>query len=403
MTSGKSVSAPFFQRIALFRALRALVPKRYIVVHGYYGVGNVGDEAILAATLEEVRRVTDLETFVFAWGPEQVREDFGVPALNPNRSHPLKTWFVLLQSRAYLLGGGGLIKDYGGSPASLARWLRWPRLAHALGVKTMLWSVGVENVVFEESKALLRDVLAEADAVTLRDPSSAARLREIGVTRPVEVTADPVPHYARNSHRKQTSHNSRLQRVVVCPRHWYTLENAVPDEQAFDVLLSAFAQSLDDIGARYGSDIVFVPFRTSPGDDDRVICDAIADRMKYPGVVRLQEADPTVQGTLEQIASADLVIAMRLHAAVMATSMGIPTVAVSYMPKVGDYMASIGQDGFCTTVEAVSARWLSERADAAAARYEELSAELEATTAELSGRFLENGRILADLLSSSLP
>src|SRR5690606_37756480 len=146
----------------------------------------------------------------------------------------------------------------------------------------------------------------------LRDPSSSDRLREIGVTRPVEVTADPVPHYARSAHRRQTSRSSRLQRVVVCPRHWYTFENAVPDEEAIDDMLPANDRSLDDIGARYGSDIVFVPYRTSRGDDDRVICDAIADRLQYPGIVRLQEPDPTVQGTLEQIASADLVIAMRL-------------------------------------------------------------------------------------------
>lgn len=122
--------------------------------------------------------------------------------------------------------------------------------------------------------------------------------------------------------------------------------------------------------------------------------------MNAERVTLLDTESPTVRGTLEEIEKADLVVAMRLHAVVMATSMGIPTVAVSYMPKVEDYMVSIGQGDFCANVEAVTSKWLSERADAAVARYEELGAELEAATSELSGRFLENGRILADLLSN---
>lgn len=389
-------------RLALLRSLRAVTPQRYVVIHGFYGTGNVGDEAILAATLEEVRRVTDLEPFVFAWHPEHVRHDFGVPSLNPNRARRSEVARVLLQTRAYLLGGGGLLKDYGGSPASLSRWLRWPALAHALGVRTMLWSVGVENVVYDESKERLRQVLADVDVITVRDPSSKERLQAIGVTRPIVVTADPVPPYARRrglpDAARRTGRGKGLKRIAVCPRHWFTLENKVPDEHAFEHLLRAFAEALDGISERYGSEVEFIPFRTTAGDDDRAVCAAIMAQMQSRRVTLVEKDAPTVEETLKRIARADLVIAMRLHGAVMATAMGIPTVAVSYMPKVADYMASLGQSGFCADVEDVTAAWLGARADEAVACYAELEAQLRDASATLSDRFLQNSRLLADLL-----
>lgn len=380
------------------RRLRPILPKRYVVVHGFYGAGNVGDEAILAATLDEVRRVTDLEPYVFAWDARRVREEFGVRSLNPNRVRNARLAHVLLRSRAYLLGGGGLLKDYGGSSASLERWLRWPELAGRLKIKTMLWSVGVENVLFEASRGRICEVLSNVDVVTVRDEGSRARLREIGVARPVEVTADPVPHLAAPYRRRRPRTRSGPLRVAVCLRHWYTSHNAVADEAAFERLLTALAGGLDDICKRHGGEVTFIPFRTAPGDDDRLVSRSVAERMRS-GRFRLVDGDyPTVDETLYEVARADLVVSMRLHGAVMATSMGIPTLSIAYMPKVADYMESIGQKSFCAAVPDVSADWLSARAGAALADEESLASQLRDSAEILSGRFLRNGALLADLL-----
>lgn len=118
----------------------------------------------------------------------------------------------------------------------------------------------------------------------------------------------------------------------------------------------------------------------------------------WSAVVELAAHYGSSQDMLDTIASADLVIAMRLHAVVMATAMGIPTVAVAYMPKVADYMASIGQSDFCADVPDVTAAWLRARVEHAVAHHEALSAELRDSASDLSERFLQNGRLLADLV-----
>lgn len=377
------------------RLLRPFVPKRYVIVHGYYGMGNVGDEAILEATLEAIREA-GAEPFVFAWKPEEVRADFGVPSLNPNRARKVVVWHVLLQARAYLLGGGGLIKDYGGSPQSLSRWMGWLDAARRLGVRTMTWSVGVENLVYPESKARVREALEHVDVITVRDAGSAERLREAGVTREVIVTADPVPFLARPwRSRRRTSGGLR---IAVCLRHWYSSQQAVEDSHVFERCLDALGEALDHLCEQHGASVTLVPFRTASGDDDREVGRALQRRMRGEATL-LATADPSVQETLDRLAEADLVIAMRLHAVVMATSMGVPALALAYMPKVRDYMAEIGQERFCADMDEVAADWLIAQAEALIADRERFSDALVRQTDRLADAFARNGQLLSGLLA----
>lgn len=380
-----------------FRLARPFVPKRYVVVHGFYGEGNVGDEAILAATLEAIRQA-GAEPFVFAWNPERVRADFGVPSLNPNRTRRLKVWRVLLQARAYLLGGGGLIKDYGGGPRSLGEWLVWLDAARQLGVKTMTWSVGVENLLYPESKARVREVFEHVDVVTVRDAGSAERLREVGLTREIIVTADPVPHLARK-HARPRGRAARL-RVLACMRHWYPYEFRVPDEDANQQMMSAVAGALDHLVEEHGAEVAFLPFRTLAKDDDREACRAIQQRMRSASTL-YDDPDPSVEMTMDRIAKADLVFGMRLHASVIATSMGIPTIAISYMPKVRDYMVSINHDEWCVDVGCFSEKDLVGLSRRIMDHHGACSASLLASTAESADRFDMNGKLLGALLHGS--
>ena len=386
--------------VAGLRAARQLVPPRYVVIHGFYGGGNVGDEAILAASLEQIRSTTDLQPVVFCKEPERVTADFGVQSVNPAQVGRRGVAKILLRTEVYLLGGGGLLKDYGkeGTSSMEQGWLRWLSLAQDIGVKTMLWSVGVENVRFDSSKKALRDVLAKTDVVAVRDDYSKARLQEIGIDRPIIVTADPVPYLARKYARLRS--RPARPRVVACMRHWYPFEFRIPDEEINERMMGAVASTLDYLVEKHGAEVAFLPFRTSAQDDDRVACRAIQQRMRSEATL-YDESDPKVEKTMERLAAADLVLGMRLHASVMATAMGIPSVAIAYMPKVRDYMASIGQSAMCADIDEVSGEGLIALAEDALGRYEAYSSNLLATTARSAARFGRNRELLADLLGGA--
>lgn len=387
----------FSWALRALRPVRALVPARYAVVHGFYGMGNVGDEAILAATLRTVREHTTLEPLVFGWDPEEVTATHGVRSLDPSRDRPGAVR-ALVQAGAFLLGGGGLIKDYGGSPASLMRWMRWIDAARRLGVPTMTWSIGVDHVVHPESVARVRRVLGAIDAVTVRDEESAWRLASLGLTRDVEVTADPVVALARQARRPRGEH--ARPHVVCAPRVLFTGASEVARPEAFEALLDAFVEVLDHLRRTHDAEVTLLSLRTRDGDDDREVCRRIRDRMAHAdGAVIVDAEDPTIDDVMDRLSRADLQIGMRLHATIMAASMGIPCVAVAYLPKVTGFMAEVGQEAFCAEVDAATGAWMIDRAEAALANRDRLGDALAEQTDRLAAAYARNGARLARLVA----
>ena len=379
------------------RAARHVVPQRYVIVHGFYGMGNVGDEAILAATLQSIGRYTSYEPLVFAWDADRVKADFGVRSLDP-RVSPRATSRAILQAKAVLLGGGGLIKDYGGDSSSLFRWMHWLDHAHRLGVATMTWSVGVGNVVHPASAQRVREVLGRIDAVTVRDEESARRLRALGLTRDVTVTSDPVVSLAR-TWRGRHEKSERL-RVVVCPRALLTEADEVTQPEQFDRLLDAFAEVLDHVQDVHGAHVTGLALRTRGKDDDRDVCRRIVERMRGGNQVDLVTTeDPTTEEVLTHLCQADLQIGMRLHATILATSLGVPSVAVAYLPKVRGYMASLGQEAFCAAPGEAEGAWMIDRVNAALADRDRLGDILQRQTDQLAEAYSQNGTLLAGLMA----
>jgi polysaccharide pyruvyl transferase CsaB len=368
-----------------------------VVVQGFYGGGNVGDDAILGATLNAVREA-GAQPFVFAHDAEAVTRGWNVPALNHRDRPDYASIAALLGARALLLGGGGLLKDYGEGSANVARWLAWTRRAQRLGIPTMLWSMGVEQLDHPESRAIVREVVNRVDVITVRDLASADRLREAGVTRPIHVTADPVPALARRYRpASPPPAHGEPRHIVVSLRHWFSKGFETEDAVAFERFLTELADALRHLIHAERARVTLLPFRTVAYDDDREVLRDLADRVGT-GVTLLEDPNPTVEETVRLMATADLVLAMRLHAAVIGTTLGVPTLAFGYMPKVADYMAEIGAVETVRAIPDIRADWILARAEAARVGGATLRHALQTSTDRLADRFDANTELLGGLL-----
>ena len=372
------------------RAARTVVPSGPVLLHGFYGAGNVGDEAILGASLDLLRD-GGYDATVVAEDAEAVASAWGVRALS-RQAGRAERGGALVRARAYLLGGGGLLKDYGEGSGNVARWLHWLNWSAQAGVPTMLWSVGVENVVRPESERMIREALARVDVVTTRDEASAERLRALGVDRPIAVTADPVPYGVRRW-RRDAAPDPERPLVAVSLRHWYARGSETVDDVAFGRMLGELATALDRLVAERSARVVLVPFRAAPYDDDRAVLSDLAGRMSAEAALD-ESGLQGVRATAALLSRASLVVGMRLHAAVIATTLGVPTLAIGYMPKVADYMAEIGQAERVRAVEAIEAGWLHAEAGRALDDIAAERADLLRATDVLAGRFETNLALL---------
>lgn len=162
-----------------------------VVISGYYGFDNAGDEAVLAAMVTELRRLRpDLRVVVLSGDPERTAGRHGVTAVP--RLSPAAVRRVLEGADLFISGGGTLLQDatgWGSVPyyGGLMGWAR------RRGVPVFVYAQGIGPLRRPLLRRWAGEALRAATAVTVRDRASAATARELGVDPGrVTVTADPV-------------------------------------------------------------------------------------------------------------------------------------------------------------------------------------------------------------------
>jgi polysaccharide pyruvyl transferase CsaB len=329
------------------------------LIAGYYGFGNAGDEAILAAMLGELRALRpDLDLVVASGDPAATAAQHGVRAV-PRDDLPA----VIAAIRAcdlVILGGGGLFQDYWQVPTDsfltarqggLLTYLTFPVLAALLGRPSMLYAVGVGPLDTEEGRAQTRAAFALCSRATVRDPASLALLEEIlGKGPSIELAADP-------AFLLPAAEGPVLDALL-------SEIGVAPGEPLTGVALRPWALGADpdawEEEVRKALDL-HLPFQ--PGEDlavSRRVAAALATRERALVISRpLEPAE--LAGVLGRCGR---VLAMRYHAALFALAAGVPVAALAYDPKVTGLLAGAGSPGLALPPE----RWRAAEVAAALRR-----------------------------------
>lgn len=332
-----------------------------IVICGYYGSGNIGDEAVLTGILAGVRETgVDAAVTVISADPARtVREHPGVRGIG--RTAPCAIIRAILAADLLISGGGSLLQDVT-SARSAYYYLFVLRLAQILRRKTMIYAQGIGPLRRAHIRAAVAKALGKADVITVRDRDSALLLQQMGVYRQANVCADPS----------------------------FLVE---PDIDAADRIICAAGLS--------GREIVGVSLRTWPGCGDwlaraaNLILETCREIGVMPVFIPMQEPADSVFGggavTLSHggearvakglIARCSLVVGMRLHSLIFAAGAGVPFVPIAYDPKVASFASEmgaaavkIGQRDIGALAEAIQRAWRNreDTAKALAAKSAEL-------------------------------
>lgn len=112
-----------------------------LVISGYYGFGNAGDEAMLAAILEAILEVVpEADITVISGNPRHTAEKHGVKAVG--RFDVTGIFNAIKRCDLLISGGGSLLQDVT-SNRSLYYYLSIISLANMLGKKVMLYAQGM--------------------------------------------------------------------------------------------------------------------------------------------------------------------------------------------------------------------------------------------------------------------
>ncbi|MBR4643007.1 MAG: polysaccharide pyruvyl transferase CsaB [Selenomonadaceae bacterium] len=303
-----------------------------IVISGYYGSKNGGDEAMLAAMLEVLREeVSDLQVTVISLNPDYTKRRHNVDAV------PMPDIFSIIKKiRAadLLISGGGSLLQNVTSGRSLYYYLAIIFFALACGKKVMLYAQGIGPVRGFLAHKFMNLIVNRVDLITVRDRGSLEELARLKITRPkIFCTADPVlaikPVPLEFGKKILVRHSTNGNKFIgVAVRHWLGWER----------FQTELAQALDRIIEATGATIVFIPMKF-PEDIRSAV--STAALMKKNCVV-LEEEFSTKE-ILSVVGCMEVLIGVRLHALIFAGVMGVPMVGISYDPKIERFLDSVGE------------------------------------------------------------
>lgn len=333
---------------------------KQVIVSGIYGGSNLGDELILRS-LSSSLEVSDpsMQVVVAAENPASVEVDHGLPAF-PRRDH----WEAANRVRtasAVILGGGGLWHDhtfraagglaslFTGAGASIAGTGILPLLGSLREVPFYVTGLGVGPLDDEDARRLLRFVAAHAAEIVVRDGQSKAILDDVlGVPNKASQSPDLV--YGLDLHERTPVEVASLRQggrriVAVNVRHW--------QREGGERIAATVAGALDLLAASEPVALVGVPMQIGPTHDHQAIA-AVFDAMKVECPRLLLPPRATPGQVIWTLAEADAVLAMRLHACLLAHRLGRPVTGIGYDVKVSSHFAEVGRSDFCFPLSASS-------------------------------------------------
>lgn len=300
-----------------------------ILICGYYGAGNAGDDASLAAVTGRLAAHDPTARLTATVRGRRGGIPAGVRTVRTLREIKKE----LKKSRLLVFGGGSLLQD-ATSLRSLIFYAWVLRKAERTGCPSVIWG-GVGPLTTRTARRIAARAVRRTDAVYARDSAAAAEFLSLGARRVIparDPAADTKPEDIPPELEKVLP---RGRYIAFFPRSIAALRRPggkrtgkKADEALFSALTGAAQRLADDLGA--------TPVLAAMSPEDDAVCRRMADAT---GGRAIPAGTLTPGGIVTLAAGADAVIAVRLHAAVFACSAGVPTVIVDHDPKTAGFAA----------------------------------------------------------------
>lgn len=335
-----------------------------LVLSGYYGFRNSGDEAVLLSILSALEQAgreqgVAVTPVVLSGDPEWTSRQYGVEAVPRMKLGAVRA--ALRASDGLISGGGSLLQDATGM-GSIPYYLGIMALARWCGKPVFVYAQGIGPV----NRAIFRGPIArafrKAAYVSVRDEESAALLQRFGVpAAKIDVVPDPVmglplpmsgaaegaperpaPEQAglgvdsETDQRGSDRASDDMPLIGVSVRFWRS------DRADLDRV----AEALNALAARRKVRLRFLPlYRGADEEASRYVMERLGSGV----AAELAPAHDEPQEMLREVGRCKLLLGMRLHSLIYAANREVPLVGLSYDPKIDHFLARLGEQAIGST------------------------------------------------------
>ena len=321
-----------------------------LVIAGYYGFGNTGDEAILSGLISDLARtLPDIEYTVLSGNPYQTYNWHGVDAIHWTDLDRIQA--AVAGSDLVILGGGGILHDshhfildpsHVLTPhfAGLSYYASIPLLAYLNDVPCVMTAVGVgplESAAARQLSSVIFDLCVQS---TVRDMQSLDFIDDEldvskGIRSRISLAADlaflhEFETLVEESSGVRAFEVSEGRLLGVSLRHW-------DFGQPQDVWERETAAALDRLVIEEGYHILLIPFQVleeTVYENDEQVCQRVLENMKEQGSAQMLDEVEGFRTAIDAVRQCDSVLGMRYHSVLFALRAGIPVVGLGYDAKV---------------------------------------------------------------------
>ena len=290
------------------------------LLSGYYGFGNLGDEALLRVIVSQLKsRHPYAEIDVLSAKPDETAHDLRVDATPRWDAKAIRR--AVERADVVISGGGGLLQN-ATSLRSLVYYAGIIRAAARANRKAMIFAQSIGPLDFW-GRTLVKECCKGLSAATVRDERSVQVLQPLlpaGVR--AEQTADPVFLY--DAPEEEVDLSAEGLGPQADPLVVVSVRKATGMKDRLDVV----ARAVDRLANRHGARVAFLPIGGAP---DAEVSTLVIRKCKSAPVL-LPEC--SLERAANVIRRAKAVVGMRLHALILAARYGVPFLAIPYDPKV---------------------------------------------------------------------
>lgn len=311
-----------------------------ILISGYYGFNNIGDESILSAVISNLReKLTDIQITVLSQDPESTSQKYDVKSVN--RKSLTSILRAVKNTDLLISGGGSLLQDVT-SKKSIIYYLAIMWMALILRKKVLIYSQGIGPINSNINRRLTAWTLNKVGGIVVRDEASREYLGEIGVnTERVQVTADPVLRIKP----ADRSVGAKILSDEGIPMESGKLRVgfAIRERKLDSDFMQELTEAIEKLQERYEAQVILIPFHYM---EDMKVIEELERRLS--GRVYCLKHKYLSSEMLSIIGNMDLLVGVRLHALIHAAIMEVPMIGISYDPKINSFMKSIGGKAMCS-------------------------------------------------------
>lgn len=276
-----------------------------VVISGYYGFENFGDEAILSVLVNKLKSM-DIEITVFSSNPELTSNKLKVKSVNT--FDYLKVWKTLQNNDILISGGGSLLQDVT-SLKSL-----WYYLAVIFGAlinrkKTVIFAQGIGPINNNFARYATKKILKGCSYVSVRDENSFNLLSNWKIKS--DLLCDPIYSLDVPVIEKRKVLGVQLRKFKTLNDEFLKslATNLLEEFSHKKIEIFSLQKSLDyDLSIRFEKMLKSI--------NPEVCTEVVEDNL------------------IDRISSLDYLVGMRFHALLVALKAGVKCTAISYDIKV---------------------------------------------------------------------